>query len=188
MNRKLSLPTILLFSVLLSGCPVESGEDAQLINGEYVFEVSHSNSAVIYEDSGRFINSKGEIWRYEAPSDYNITLSNTDRTHGIPRSVLKQKYADALMVNLVELPPPLERVALLHEALNGFLEWRPEWAYSSDGGVYTVRTYLYDKQHDSYREIDLVICGDSGFRNTSAAADVLLEWLDERIYVPCRPW
>ena len=145
---------------------------ADKTSGEFIFEYCNSNAAWGRTLNGFFIDSEGDVWKY----DHSADSWQPSRSDGIYYDFdQKAKYKDAKKMGVVDKKILSAMASLIESASQGELK---KHQGGNDMGALSYIAYLYDPSADTYKEVVLSSKGDFVVENTSSAAKTLTQWLE----------
>lgn len=160
---------LVVFFVIVS---LQDLHAADTTSGKYIFEYCYTNAAWGYQLYGSYIDSEGDVWKYDRSSD----PWQPSRMDGIYYDFdLKAKFKDAKKTGTVDKAVLTAMASLIETASQGELIKR---SGGKDMGAASYIAYLYDSAADSYREVLLASRGDFNIDSTSSAAKTLTQWLE----------
>jgi hypothetical protein len=151
----------------------QESQAADAESGKFIFEYCRSNDAPGHILNGFFIDSEGDVWKY----DHDADAWQPSRSDGIFYEFdLKEKYRDAKKTGAaVDKKVLAAMTSLIESASEGELKQRPG---GNDMGAALYIAYLYDSGADRYKHVILSSRGDQIVDNTSGAAKTLTQWLE----------
>jgi hypothetical protein len=141
---------------------------------QVLFQYEYINYAWSYQHSGWFIDTSGNLIRYNMPSKWNYpdTLGFIDDTAMINN--LDFCYESGAIFPKLDLQA---KIRLIDKAAKGTLT-KPRYEMA-DAGIQRYSAFLYNKDTKKYKRILLYQWGDELIENTSSEAKELQKWMAE---------
>jgi hypothetical protein len=137
----------------------------------YLCEQSYTNFAWGYRHSGTYVDRDGRVYRFTVAK--RVTPA---RQKAVTEAELEAKYSQGRTLLRTVAPEEVARMrGLIAAASKGSYSERKPTA--ADFGANVSACFLYDPAAKTYRAIELDVSGDWTYRNTSAAAAQLTDWL-----------
>ena len=143
---------------------------------KYLFEVEYVNFAWGGQYNGIYIDREGRVFSYD-PSCPNSTFQRPEK--GVyTRAMLDDKYSGyCVQIGTVDGETLARMTALVGPASQGQYTERENTCYDAGGTAFNA--FLFDAETGLYQTVLLRQCGDWSWRNTSAEAATLFDWLKQ---------
>ncbi len=144
--------------------------------GKIIFDCYYANAAWGYQLSGVYIDSTGQIFKYNRNGNPWLPDSVKSGANVYPQSDLMEKYLNTELVGKIGQKMLDEKIQLIKSAATGTISNK---ATAFDAGERSCVAYIYNRNAKSYRAITLGSKGDVTTINSAPAAQELYAWLQD---------
>jgi hypothetical protein len=162
----------LLIGTVLAVAPAFAGAEGPKV----VFDCYYVNFAWGYKLSGVFIDSKGQVFKYNRNGNPWLPPSVREGASVHPESELLEKYMNAEIVGQVDKTVLNEKIKLIGAASEGTITRTP---HAKDAGGRGCVAFSYDEKNKSYKETRLGSRGNFTTTNSAPEAQELYYWLQD---------